>query len=206
VTTPHASTRNLAGALKRQVQQVGQETPSVRGGDFRQGVVATIGTDGTVTTTDGIVVRRMESYPMPVIGDLIRIDQSSAGGWTTPGRLVAPTGDGWRALTMIGTWVANGGLSDPTPMARITPDGMLELSGMVKGTAVNASANANIATVPASMIPTWWIRGVAPTSVTLNYARIGIDPVAGTLQLTNGSVALLAASWVQLDSIRGRAR
>lgn len=88
----HRSVREVAGALRRQSEQVGTSTPGVRGADWRPAVVATVGTDGTITTTDSIVARRMEAYRNPAVGDLIHICQSGTGSWRAEGRL-ATTAD-----------------------------------------------------------------------------------------------------------------
>ncbi|MFF7329635.1 hypothetical protein [Streptomyces sp. NPDC008150] len=84
--TAHAVHRDLAWALKKQAQRAGEQAPSVRGADWRLATVTTVGTDGTVTA-DGIIVRRLETYPFPLVGDVIVISQSSAGNWVTLGRL-----------------------------------------------------------------------------------------------------------------------
>lgn len=104
------SHRSLADELLRQTVAVGSTTPQMHGGDWRQATVATVGAGGTVTTTDGIVARRLESYLNPAVGDLIRIDASSAGDWTTPGRTATTAVLGWTPYTP--TWSA--GTTNPT--------------------------------------------------------------------------------------------
>lgn len=200
----HSSTRELAAALRRQAKEVGTTTPSVRGSDWQTATVTAVNSDGTVAVGD-IPARRIDTYGAPQVGDRIMLTQESGGNWLACGRIVPAAGDAWLPLTLSGTWVANGGVTDAPPCARITPDGKLELSGMIKGVAVNASANASIGTLPAGIATTYWIRGLAPTSVTLNYARIDINPT-GAITMVNGSVAITAAGWVELNPIRGRAR
>lgn len=102
--------QTLADELARQAASIGASTPEIRGGDWRLATVATVGASGTVTTTDGVVARRLESYLNPVVGDLIRIDASSSGDWTTPGRTAATDVRGWVAYTP--TWTA--GTTNPT--------------------------------------------------------------------------------------------
>ncbi|MGW4028260.1 hypothetical protein ACWEFL_02890 [Streptomyces sp. NPDC004838] len=195
---------DLADAAVRASTRAGAADPAVRGADWQFATVDTVAADGTITTTDGIPVRRMDTYQHPQPGDEIRITQNAVGNWVTDGRVVPTSGDGWTALPLLGAWVPNGGGSDPAPACRYTPDGLLQLSGMIKGTAVAAGANANIATVPAP--PQKWIRGLAPTSVAQNWATVAINPVSGTISITNGPGPLLATSWIQLDPIHGRAR
>ena len=105
-----SSHQALADELARQAAAVGAATPEIRGGDWRQAVVATVGSGGTVTTTDGVVARRLESYLNPAVGDLIRIDASSTGDWTTPGRTATTAVRGWTSYTP--TWTA--GTTNPT--------------------------------------------------------------------------------------------
>lgn len=83
----HAGNRDLAGALKRQAKRTGEQTPSVRGSDWRLATVTAVGA-GTVTA-DGMTVRCLETYSMPLVGDVIVISQSSNGNWIAHGRTSA---------------------------------------------------------------------------------------------------------------------
>ncbi|MFD7109188.1 hypothetical protein ACFWAF_03225 [Streptomyces microflavus] len=76
----------LASAVREQAIQAGTGTSSVRGSDWRMAVVATVGSDGTVVTTDGVTARRDESYVSPAPTDLIVISQASNGQWWAWGR------------------------------------------------------------------------------------------------------------------------
>ncbi|MGW4250574.1 hypothetical protein [Streptomyces californicus] len=97
----HRAARDLVGALRRQTARVGSEMPSVRGADWRIAVVASVNAAAnTVTTEDGITVRRWESYLAPAVGDIIGITQSGGGSWGTWGRWAS--GPGLRA-TQTGT-------------------------------------------------------------------------------------------------------
>ena len=70
-----AVTRDLKAALRRTAQRVGEETPSVRGSDWRLAVVTAVNGDGTVAA-DGIPsIRCMETYVLPAEDDVIVIDQ-----------------------------------------------------------------------------------------------------------------------------------
>ncbi|MFE3326904.1 hypothetical protein [Streptomyces sp. NPDC059176] len=77
---------DLADAIKQQAVAAGAETSAIRGGDWRLAVVATVNSDGTIVTSDGITARRTDTYVSPTVGDLIRIDQSSYGNWWAIGR------------------------------------------------------------------------------------------------------------------------
>lgn len=90
--------RDLAWALRQQAKRTGERTPSVRGSDWRLATVTVVGTDGTVTA-DGIICRRMESYTMPLVGDVIAITQSSSGNWLAWGRPDGGTAIAWQSYT-----------------------------------------------------------------------------------------------------------
>ncbi|MER5675761.1 H-type lectin domain-containing protein [Streptomyces sp. NPDC002238] len=116
----HSAARDLVGAMRRQAARVGSQTPSVRGAEWRVAVVGTVNGDNTVTTEDGITVRRWESYLMPAVGDIIGITQSGGGSWGTWGRWAA--GPGHRTIqtgTALLSWsaasVATVAVTFPTP-------------------------------------------------------------------------------------------
>ncbi len=94
-----AVTRELKEALKRQAQRIGEETPAVRGSDWRLAVVTAVNSDGTVAA-DGIPsIRCMDTYILPAVDDVIVIDQNSAGNWLAWGR-TATTKQDWTNLTL----------------------------------------------------------------------------------------------------------
>lgn len=82
----HASTRDLAWALRQQAKRTGEQAPSVRGSDWRLAVVTAVSTDGTIEA-DGITVRRFETYIRPAVGDVVVLDQNSMGNWLCRGRI-----------------------------------------------------------------------------------------------------------------------
>lgn len=95
----------ISEAVRQQAISAGKDTPSIRGGDWRSSTVSTVGTDGTVTTSDGIVARRRESYELPAVGDLIVLSKLSSGEWLADGRLAPVAGDGWQTPTLTAPWV-----------------------------------------------------------------------------------------------------
>jgi len=101
VTAPH---RDLAWAIKESAKRTGERTPSVRGSNWRLATVTVVGSDGTITA-DGIICRRLESYAMPLVGDLIRIDQDSSGNWLALGRTDSGSGTAWQSYTPA--WTAS---------------------------------------------------------------------------------------------------
>lgn len=78
--------RALAGALQRQVKQVGASTPSVAGGDWQTAVVTGVPGDGTVEV-GAIIARCAGSYPMPAVGDTVFLARSGSGGWAAVARV-----------------------------------------------------------------------------------------------------------------------
>lgn len=95
-----AAAADLADAIRAQAVQAGAESPQVRGADWRMGTVQTVGSDGTVTTTDGVIARRLEAYTQPAVGDVVIITGSSAGSWVCWGRMGTDSGTGaWASYT-----------------------------------------------------------------------------------------------------------
>lgn len=86
MTSTQSLAVELADALHRQAVQAGAQTPAVRGSDWRLAVVNSLGSDGTIVTSDGITARCMESYLIPAVSDLVVITQSGNGNWLCWGR------------------------------------------------------------------------------------------------------------------------
>lgn len=85
----HSVNRELGAALKRASQRTGEQTPSVRGADWRLATVTAVNGDGTVEV-DGVAgfdVRCLASYTTPAVDDVIVISQSSSGNWIALGPL-----------------------------------------------------------------------------------------------------------------------
>lgn len=107
--------RDLAWALKQQAKRTGEQESTVRGSDWRLATVTAVAADGTVTA-DGIPCRRLESYPNPVIGDVIAITLSSSGNWLAWGRMVADS-DGLGARLFKRKTILTGPRTSATPAA-----------------------------------------------------------------------------------------
>ncbi|MCX4676689.1 H-type lectin domain-containing protein [Streptomyces sp. NBC_01433] len=174
--TAHRAARDLVGALRRQTVRVGSDTPGVRGADWRIAVVATVNPDNTVTTEDGITVRRWECYLAPAVGDIIGITQSGGGSWGTWGRWA--TGPGITRSIQSGTalmsWTAASAVTAPVtfpaPFAtvpRVTTNiqsGAAEVARWVsRASAVTATGFTAYMSAPAATnttgtnIPLQWI-------------------------------------------------
>lgn len=104
--TSHASTRDLAWALKQSAQKAGERSPSVRGADWRTATVTAVGT-GTITA-DGIVARCMETYFDPKAGDVAVLSQSSNGNWIAHGRLAVQSTVPWTTPALATGFTHNG--------------------------------------------------------------------------------------------------
>lgn len=86
-----ASPRQVAAAIRGAAVSAGQTAPSVRGADWRIGVVTAVGTDGTVDVDD-VRARRVDgAYPQPQTGDQIMLTQNSAGNWLALGLTASAT-------------------------------------------------------------------------------------------------------------------
>lgn len=188
----------LADAVRQQAVDAGTSTPAVRGGDWRLGVVATVGTDGTVTTTDGVIARRHAGYMSPAVGDTIELGISSAGNWIARGRTAAATTEGtWQALSFAGTWSAYG---SPyyAPAYRINGDRTVSMCGLAKAPA-GTTGTSTIGTLPTAARPTSQCRFPAQIAVgTIGVININTD---GTVTIGDYSGT---ASWATLDIVRYR--
>lgn len=195
MTKPAPAThRDLAWALKQQAKRSGQSTPTVRGADWRQAVVATVGTDGTITTADGIKCRCLSPYT-PTLGDTIVISQSSAGSWIALNRL-ATTTRGWTALPLASGWAA---LANYYPPAyRIWDDGTASLCGLAQMSGTLASDSV-VATLPVEARPALRVR--FPVQVITGI--FGVMTILPTGNITLGdfsaTLATTGSKWAEYD-------
>jgi hypothetical protein len=174
---PPPAHRDLAWAVKQAARRVGEQSPTVRGSDWRQAIVQTVNTDGTVTTVDGIVARRMHTYLAPAEGDVIVVTVSSAGDWLAAGRLASGSG-AWTPFTLAGTWTANANYY--TPAYRLNGDGTASLCGLASMSGVLTSGMV-VATLPAPARPAKNVRVTVQVAV----GYFGVMSIA-----TNGEVTL----------------
>jgi hypothetical protein len=141
--------RELAAAVDRKVVRTGQSTPVVRGSDWRQATVTAVNADGTVDA-DGIPsIRRQSTYAAPLVGDLIRITQSSTGNWVAVGRMVPTAGDDWQPPTLTAPW-ANFGGGFQAARYRRYPDGDVSIEGVVGTGATSVSGTSAVFTLPSA--------------------------------------------------------
>ncbi|MDT0608889.1 hypothetical protein [Streptomyces lancefieldiae] len=187
--------RDLAWALKQQATRAGESAPSVRGSDWRLATVTAVNEDGTVAA-DGIpAIRCMPTYDLPTVGDVIVIDQNSAGNWITWGRL-ATTTQTWTALTLAD------GIQYPGhgyPPAYLREGRRIWLRGRLGPTSGTVTDGATLLTMPTGSRPgaamSWAVArdsAVFPAVVRLEIAATG---AARTYQPTTD------LSWVSLDGI-----
>ncbi|MFF5285179.1 hypothetical protein [Streptomyces sp. NPDC013171] len=97
----------LSAAVHEQAKHVGRSTPEVRGADWRLATVQTVNGDGTITTADGVIARRLDSYIGAKVGDQVFITVSGIGGWVCWGRPGAGGASLWTPYTP--TFAASGG-------------------------------------------------------------------------------------------------
>lgn len=147
------SPQELAAAIRRRAVQAGQDDPSVRGVSRRQATVTTVNADGTVTTTEGVIARRLETYELPAVADSIVITQSPSGDWFTEGRWVATTGDGWQTPTLNSPWAAySGGGTFRAPRFRRV-GGEVIIEGLADTGGTSVSGNQTVFTLPVGYRP-----------------------------------------------------
>ncbi|WP_405747863.1 hypothetical protein [Streptomyces canus] len=193
----HASTRQLAAAMKQQAKRAGEQAPSVRGSDWMGATVTAVNGDGTVDA-DGIpAIRCMESYRQPAVGDLIYITQSSSGNWLAWGRPVSVAPD-WVNLTLAS------GFQNPGhgyTASYLREGRRIWLRGRIGPTSGTIADGATLLTLPAAIRPAgataaaWAVTrdaAVAPAVLRLEILTTG---AIRTFQSTN------LPTWVSLDGI-----
>lgn len=144
--------QSMADAIAQLAVEQSAATPAIRGGDWRTATVATLGADGTVTTTDGIVARRTAVYEGPLVGDQIRIAQSGAGSWVAEGRLAPTAGDGWTAPSLTSPWAPFGSGYQPARY-RLYACGDVGIEGVVGTGATSVTGTSAVFTLPSDCWP-----------------------------------------------------
>lgn len=191
-SSAHRATRDLAAALRRQAGSIAQQ-PAARGADWRPAVVATVGTDGTVTTTDGIVARRLGTYSTPTVGDTILVSVNAGGAWVALGRFTpATTAGNWQPLPLNTGWTAWG---SPyySPSYCLWGDGTASLCGLAKAPASTTGA-ATVGTLPVEARPAFKVRFW--TEVLAGVGAVLDINANGTIQIGDYSGT---ATWTALD-------
>ncbi|MDX5563774.1 hypothetical protein PYK79_10965 [Streptomyces sp. ID05-04B] len=141
--------RDLAAAVGRKAVRDGQSTPTVRGSDWKLATVTAVNGDGTVDA-DGIEdIRRQATYGAPLVGDLIRITQSSTGNWMAVCPAVPAAGDAWLAPSLTSPWANFGGGFQGARYRRY-PDGDVSIEGVVGTGATSVSGTSAVFTLPSS--------------------------------------------------------
>lgn len=199
-----AATQALAAALRRHATQVGKTTPAVRGSDWYRAVVATVGTDGTVTTTDGIVALRDEAYQAPVVGDIIRVTVSSAGAAVALGRYAGPTASNgaWTDIPLLAGFTTPSGIFGPAQYRIVTVAGSVrvEMRGSVACSPSVTTQTAFSSALPAAARPafarTWAVRRQI-SSDTKGVTAVEVS-TGGVLQV-HGLTTVNATTWFALD-------
>jgi hypothetical protein len=215
VKSAHASTRDLAAALKASAQRTGEQAPSVRGADWRTATVTAV--DAGTITADGITARCMETY-QPLVGDTAVISQSSNGNWIAFGRLSSGN-PGWVQPSLgtgytQGNTTSTGNLNGPIRYRRILVQGtwFLEWDGGANrtsgaqtdnillaalGTANRPAARASFVTARNATA----ITGVAASTSVYHSLKVDFQQ-DGTVSLVTATAGDQEATWFSLKGIR----
>jgi hypothetical protein len=195
--------RDLVTAMKAQAKRTGEESPSVRGADWRLATVTAVGTDGTVTA-DGIKVRRMDTYQAPAVNDVIVICQSSSGNWIAFGRTAAaadPVG-AWTAIPLASGFTTTHTVFGPAQYRIVTAYGStrVELRGSVDCTSSVTAQTSFSTALPVAARPSvtrTWVgrrnysvdtKGVVPMEIS-----------TGGVMNVFGSASPSQTDWFALD-------
>jgi hypothetical protein len=205
MTSGHSAVRQLAGALRKQTADVAAGSATVRGADWFRSVVGAVGTDGTITTTDGIVALRDEAYQAPAAGDIIRVTISSAGAAVALGRYAgttAPTGE-WTNIPLLTGFTTPFAIFGPAQYRVITVagSGRVELRGSVACSPAVTTQTAFSSALPVAARPayarTWAVRR-QETADTKGVVGAEVS-TAGVLQI-HGLTTVNATTWFALDA------
>ncbi|MEU9442888.1 hypothetical protein AB0D42_18585 [Streptomyces sp. NPDC048304] len=209
--------RDLAWALKQQARRAGEQATTVRGSDWRLATVSAVGTDGTVTA-DGIKARRMETYQLPAVGDVIVISQSSSGNWIAHGRLSAGSDTGWVKPALVSGF-AHDGNSNGDAQYRVVLVGGTRMMQWRGGIGITYTSNTipnsgNILTTPlgASLRPpsrrsvTVACSTISSSALSLkvDFQTDGTVQIVGTTTSTSDtySTPVIRPPWVSLNNIQ----
>lgn len=217
MTTPHTSQRRLADAFVHAAVRAGETTPAVRGADWRTATVTVVGA-GTVTA-DGIVCRCLDSYALPLVGDLAVITQSSSGNWLAVGRTTDGSAVGWVTPT-LGTGYTQGNTSStgnnngPIRYRRVPWLGTWFMEWDGGANRANGAQNSNILSsalasqyrpaARASMViarNATSITGVANSTSVVHSLKIDFD-ADGTVSLVSSTAGDVETNWFSLKGCR----
>lgn len=222
--SPYAAALGFVGEMRRQTVKTGASTPSVRGSNWHRAVVATVGSDGTVTTTDGIVALRTESYHAPLVGDIIRVSISSTGSCVAEGRMAtAPdvVGQQLPAYKLVSTARASNttNTADPDLQVPVTAGALYKIDGwIITSNTVMAGDLKCTVTGPTGALGRWQLllpsttAAADPDAIRVASAALGStlsygNPTAGqTGGRLSGTIAVAATagtcafSWAQQTS------
>lgn len=90
---------DLADALAGMARHQAAADPLARGADWRMATVTAVATDGTVTCDDVITARRLPTYILPAVGDVVVLTVSGSGNWLACGTLATGSGQ-WTDLPL----------------------------------------------------------------------------------------------------------
>ncbi|WP_407563303.1 hypothetical protein [Streptomyces sp. 184] len=160
-----SSARALADAIAGESVRQGKTTPSVRGADWQTATVTAVGSDGTVDCGD-IRARRLESYPTPVVGDLIVITRSGAGNWLALGRTVATGGSLYARKTAATGRTSTTVTDDPHLSVTAAPSAQYLVTVHASVTCTDTSGDINIGMTAPSAAAGFWSGFAQPAAAT----------------------------------------
>lgn len=219
MSSASATPAELADALRQQAVSVGASTPSVRGADWRQAIVATVNSDGTVETTDGITARRLETYQGPAAADRIIVTLSGSGNWLALGRTLTGADTAWVTPT-LGTGYTQGNSSTqgnnngPIRYRRVFWLGTWYMEWDGGATRANGAQTTNIlsAALATAYRPTnrasfsiarnaTSIAGVAASTSVVHSVKVDFEQ-DGTVPLISSAAGSTETNWFALKGIR----
>lgn len=146
-----SSAQEVAAAIRRRAVQASAAAPFVHGADGRLAVVQTVGTDGTVTTADGITARRLEVYRNPAVNDVIVLVMLASGSWVAVGRQAPTVAADWTTYTPTVTNAGSATWNTRTGFYQRTGTGLVNVCVYLAVNAVGSGSGILMVDMPTAV-------------------------------------------------------
>lgn len=111
----------------------------------------------------------------------------------------------WQPLQLSNGWVPSTGSTDPAPSARVTADGMVELSGVMSGGTVPAvGVTLTVGQLPTGSPKVWRVNAILTSSLPTGATGYVRGAVTATGAVTIAVSVAYAPSWIDLSALRAR--
>lgn len=111
----------------------------------------------------------------------------------------------WQPLKLSNDWIPSTGTTDPAPSARVTADGMVELSGVMSGGTVPAvGVTLTVGQLPAGFPGVWRVNAILASSLPAGATGYVRGAVTATGAVTISVSTAYTPPWIDLSALRAR--